>query len=242
VRDGCISGAQDNSCAPAGGVRKRAHALQALVALPYRLQEREGDVGVSDVAPFLDGLAEVRISDEPVADGAERDLEQVGEVFVDGAVARSTLASDGSTKSLVSIEPERSTSSRRSRAGLSRWSGGSNHCGRISAPSASSQQTTRLAVRHSPRRPTTSPARGCRPVRVTSYPKNGTRTPRRLSRCGGGSRKISTGNGSSNASHDRRSSACHGISPFAAHRVGFPQLKWNYHNALSLLRGAASLS
>jgi hypothetical protein len=47
--------------------------------------ERLGDVGVGDVAALLHGLLEVGIFSEPVADGGEVDLEQVGEVFVGGA-------------------------------------------------------------------------------------------------------------------------------------------------------------
>jgi hypothetical protein len=43
------------------------------------------NVGVGDVAALLHGLLEVGIFSEPVADGGEVDLEQVGEVFVGGA-------------------------------------------------------------------------------------------------------------------------------------------------------------
>jgi hypothetical protein len=48
------------------------------------VQEREGHVGVGDVAALLHGLLEVGIPGEPVADGGEVDLEQVREVFVGG--------------------------------------------------------------------------------------------------------------------------------------------------------------
>ncbi len=49
------------------------------------LMQRMGDVSIGDVAAILQGLFEVRVLGEPVADGGEADLEQAGEVFVGGA-------------------------------------------------------------------------------------------------------------------------------------------------------------
>jgi len=46
------------------------------------LQERQGHVG--DVAALLHGLLELGVLRQPVADGGEADVEQVGEVFVGG--------------------------------------------------------------------------------------------------------------------------------------------------------------
>jgi hypothetical protein len=48
------------------------------------LQERQGHVGVGDVAALLHGLLELGVLRQPVADGGEADVEQVGEVFVGG--------------------------------------------------------------------------------------------------------------------------------------------------------------
>ena len=92
------------------------------------------------------------------------------------AASRLTVAPLASVKSLVSIEPERSTSNRRSRAGLSKCSGGSIHCGRISAATARSQQPVSSRLRIRPRWPTTEPPSGFAPVSVTSRVKNGTRS------------------------------------------------------------------
>ena len=87
-----------------------------------------------------------------------------------------------------------------SRVGRSRWSGGSIHCGRISAASDSTQQAMRTAMRPAPLRAVIVPLPGTCPVRDTSVLKKGTRNPARACAWGGTNRYTNQGRGSSSAS------------------------------------------